>query len=58
MPHKGHDHDHDDNFQAMEKGHKHSHDHKDEMSADEKNYEASKKKLYLVSFVTIFFIIA
>ena len=57
MPHKGHD--HDDHFQAMEeKGHSHSHSHKDEITAEQRNYEASKKKLYLVSFVTIFFIVA
>jgi len=69
MPHEGcssHKNDKDDEFQAMEKteagcgGHSHSHgDHKEgEMDEDMKNYEASKKKLYLVSFVTVFFIIA
>ena len=69
MPHKGHDHgvaETDDNYvamSAMEEGHGHSHEKKhghghDEMTAEQKNYEASKKKLYLVSFVTVFFIIA
>lgn len=63
MPHKGH-HD-DDHFHAMEgdaKGHSHghSHDHHHETPEEKEKrvYEASKKKLYTVSIVTVFFIIA
>lgn len=60
MPHKGHDHGHDDmddNYVPLKKSYTEKFD--DEMNdADLKNYEASKKKLYLVSFVTVIFIIA
>ena len=53
----------DDDFQAMEDPKTEGKieeicDGHGEMDADVKNYEASKNKLFLVSFVTVFFIIA
>ena len=56
MPHEGHG--HDDDFHPMEAKMDEICDGHGEMDADQKNYEASKKKLFLVSFVTVFFIIA
>lgn len=66
MPHGGHD--HDDHYQAMEaKPEAHGdlggaiagrQGSKEQLAAEQANYEASKKKLCLVSVVTVFFIIA